>query len=259
MSAEDVAIASTPAAPAPGLVGVVRPRLFRVFVVLAYFQLGMHGIGAVSAGRAHSLATALDQAIPFVPWTVYPYSAAYAFVLLPLFVIRCPRLFARTLRAAVAVLTVSFVVYLAWPVTSLGLRVDPATLDRSVLHGWGLAFTYRVDPPYNLFPSLHLSMAVLSMLAAYEAQAAIGLAASPLVAAIAVSICTTKQHFVVDGVAAIVLSIAAYVLWIRPYRAEAAPASERSTGWAGALLFASVLAAFFGAFAVVHRVWILGG
>ena len=102
MSAEAAALASIASAPAPSLFGVVKERLGRVFVVLLYFQLGMHGIGAISAGRAHSLATALDDAIPFVPWTVYPYSAAYAFVLLPLFVVRCPRLFARTLRAAVA-------------------------------------------------------------------------------------------------------------------------------------------------------------
>jgi hypothetical protein len=228
-------------------------RGLQVVAVVAYFQLGMHGIGALSAGReAHVLATPLDAWVPFVPWTVYPYSAAYPLALLPLFVVRCPRLFRRTLAACVAVLTASFAVYLAFPVTSLGLRPDLSGLDPRVLHHWGLALTYRVDPPYNLFPSLHLSMATLAALAAYEAVPLAGWLASPLVVGVAVGICTTKQHFVADGVAGLLLALGVWRGVLVPYRAEAAPAEERAFGPGGGLAFLGLFVLFFGAMALVH-------
>lgn len=228
-------------------------RVLQVVGVVAYFQLGMHGIGAISAGReVHTLGTWFDAWVPFVPWTVYPYSAAYPLALLPLFVVRCSRLFRRTVAASLVVLTASFAAYLVFPVTSLGLRADVSSLDPRVLHHWGLALTYRVDPPYNLCPSLHLSMATLAMLAAYEAMPLVGWLASPLVLGVAVGICTTKQHFALDGVAGLLLALAVWRGVLVPYRAEALPPGERAYGRRGAIAFLTLLFGFFAAMAGVH-------
>ncbi len=232
---------------------LIARRLIQVVVVLVYFQAGMHGIGALSKLReAHELGTPLDASIPFVPWTIFPYSAAYPFALMPLFLVRCERLWRRTLAACVWTLTISFALYLAWPVTSLGLRAPISAVDMTTLGGWGVWLTYTIDPPYNLFPSLHLSMALLAALIAYEALPSAGRLAMGPVIAIGVSICTTKQHFIADGVAAVVLALGVHAAVVRPYRSEAATPDARTFGWRGVLLHALFVALFFGAFAIAN-------
>jgi hypothetical protein len=86
-------------------------------------------------------------------------------------------LFRRTVLAYALTIAVSLVLFVAVPVTSIGLRVDPATLDVKRLSPWAVAALYRIDPPFNLFPSLHLSIAVLAAASASKARRVYGAAA----------------------------------------------------------------------------------
>lgn len=189
-----------------------------ILAVLALWLPGYLLLGhLVDPATARTLRTPLDDAIPFWPWSVYLYSWAYTSTLYPVFVVRNTNLFRRVALAFAAVTVLSMPFFAFFPVTSVGLRPDPSTLDPRVFVEWGVRVTYAIDAPVNLFPSLHLAFATLAALSAGAARPLYGWLALPMVAAIAVSICTMKQHFVVDGVFGLVLALAAWALIIRPW------------------------------------------
>ncbi len=210
---------------------------------------------AVDPARARELATPIDGAMPFVPWMIYIYLCVFPAALMPVFVVRSPRLFRRTVLAYAIAIIVSLVVFVLWPVTSLHLRADPAAFDRGRFTDWCLSLVYEIDPPVNLFPSLHLSIAALAAGALWKARRVYGAAAIVLVLAIGISISAVKQHFLVDGVGGLVLAAGIYAVVLRPFRP--AP-GEPPAGypWQGPALYlvfqAAVFAALFGVFLLLH-------
>jgi hypothetical protein len=195
--------------------------------VLGYFAIGTH----VRPASAHALAAAWDAKIPFVAGTVWIYLWLFPASLLPLFLVRCPRLFRRTIVAYALVIAASLIVFAAFPVTSRELRESAGPLDRNTLSPWAVATLYRLDPPYNLFPSLHLSVAALAAMSAWM---------------VAVSVLTVKQHFIADAAAGLVLAAAAYAFVLRPYRPE--PGRRRAYGWQGPAAYAGLMALVYAGF-----------
>ena len=243
----------------------LRWRLGVAAVVLGGTIVAFGGNGQwTDATTAHTLALPIDRWIPFVPASIYVYSWVYTSMLYPLFVVRSSQLFARTAAAYVLVIVASLTTYLAFPVTSLGFRPDVSHLDPNVFHEWGIRLTFFVDPPTNLFPSLHVSIAAISALAAWKARRLFGLVALPLVVGIVVSISTMKQHYVLDGVAALALAGFAYALLLRPYDAADDPAHVGPTAytWRGPALYvafhASVYASLYAGFRLGFRPWEMG-
>ena len=205
--------------------GAVHPRhspyerIVLTIAVLGLFVAGYFGVGlGVDPARAHDLATPLDRAIPFVPHAIWIYLWMFPAALMPVFLVGCPLLFRRTCLAYASVIVLSLAVFFAYPVTSTGLRVDRAALDTTRFATWAVATLYGLDPPYNLFPSLHLSVAVLAAIAVAKADRRWGVPALASVGLVAISICTVKQHFVADGVAGLVLGAAAGRVFLAPYR-----------------------------------------
>ncbi len=196
---------------------------------------------------ARELRTPFDDAIPFLPWTVWLYSWVYTSSLYPAFVVRNEQLFLRVVAAYLLVIAASLGTFIAMPVSSAALRPDVSLLDVHTLDGWGVRLTYFVDPPYNLFPSLHLSMATLAALSAGAARPRWGWLASPIVAAIAITICTMKQHFIVDGVAGLLLATAAWAVLVRPFRRGEDDDPELAYGWRGAVAYLVFHATVYGA------------
>jgi membrane-associated phospholipid phosphatase len=209
--------------------------------VAGYFGVGLH----TSPKSAHDLSTALDARIPFIASSVFVYLAAFPAAFLPLFVVRCPRLFRRTIAAYAAAIVVSVVTFAVYPVTSLGLRVPRSSLDAAGFSTWAVSVLYRLDPPSNLFPSLHLSIALLAGLATFSASRVYGAVALAGLAPIGIAILTVKQHFVLDGVAGIVLAVVLYALVVRPY--ETTAGSDPAYGRRGPALFCVVVAGAYAA------------
>ena len=84
----------------------------------------------------------------------------------------------------------------------------------------------------------------LAALCAGRARPLWGYLAIPLVLGIAVSILTVKQHFVVDGVAGLILGAGAYVAFV-----HATPRGDQPAyGWRGPLAYTGVLLGFYLAF-----------
>jgi len=224
-------------------------------VVSAFFAAGYFGVGLhTDPARARTIQTALDARIPFIAGSVWIYLGLFPTAFLPLFVVRCRRLFRRTILAYALAIAASVLVFAAFPVTSSGLRVDAGAFDLTRFAPWAVALLYRLDPPYNLFPSLHLSIALLAAASAWKASRPIGAAAFAGVVPIAVSICTVKQHFVLDALGGAALAAALYAIVLAPYEPAAGqpPAFGRRglAGYAGLLVVS---------YAALYATFLLGG
>ena len=159
------------------------------------------------------LATELDAAIPFVPWTVWWYLPFYAGVfLMALAGFRTPRLFFRALAGVVVTMLVGAAGHL------LGGAEYPRPLVRAPYDDLSLAFlgwVQSVDPPGNVFPSLHVAhTSALAVILRHD-RPRLGAVAMVMAALLAVSTLTTKQHFLADVLAGILIeeAVSAVVLW----------------------------------------------
>lgn len=241
----------------------VAPILRNLALGLAFAAVAYLGFQVVARGTdpstAHRLDTPLDHAIPFWSASVYLYSWSYTSILYPAFVIRSARLFRHVVAAYACVVGISLVTFAVFPVTSLGFRPDVATLDLTRFDHWGVRLTFFVDPPTNLFPSLHMAAAVMAAAAAWVARPRYGVWALTFVVSIGGSILTMKQHYIADGVAACGLGILAWWLCLRPYQRRPEPLAERAMGGGAVVAYlvfhASVYAALYLAFRLGYAPW----
>ncbi len=241
----------------------MRERAARTGAVLAFFLLGYFTIGWLAEpSRARSLALPLDARIPFVLGSVVVYWSVLPMGLLPIFVVRDPRLFRRVALAYTVSIAASFACFLVLPVTSLGFRPDGAAYAEEGFAGWLLRLLHFLDPPMNLFPSLHLALSTLAALAALRVRTGLGVAALAWAACILVSVCTTKQHFALDALAGVALAAAAHFAFV----ARAAPEQpgDPSFGARGVALYAGLVALFYGGLYGSYRLglapwtWLIG-
>ena len=214
----------------------LKERVAIASLIVASYVVGYFPIGwTTDPGCVRSLATPLDALIPFVPETIFLYAWVYTAMVFPLFVVRSPALFRRVGLAYAIVIAACLAVFAVYPVTAVDLRPDVGVLDTSRFAGWGVKLIYTLDPPYNLFPSIHLAVATLAALSAWKARPVYGAIGFAWVLLIAVSVSTVKQHFLVDGVAGAGLACAVYAVIIRPY--GRVPVEESAYGWSGPLLY----------------------
>ena len=233
------------------------PRIFEragltlglvIFFISGYFGVG-HTRNPAGAGE---LQTFLDDQIPFIARSVWLYLLIFPAALLPLFVVRCQRLFRRTALAYAAVITVSLICFAKLPITSTRLRTDPAMLNLTHLSDWAVSVLYSLDPPYNLFPSLHVSIAVLAAFSAWKAARSYGVVAFSCLVFVIASIFTVKQHVVLDAVGGIALSALAGALILRPYHTHGASAYSWRGPLAYLIFLVIVYAGFYLAYHVLH-------
>ena len=221
-----------------GLAAENREKLELTILLLAVWASGYYAIAfTTDPTSARSLATPLDALIPFLPATVYLYSWVYTAMLYPLFTVRSIRLFRRIALAYFLVLAVSLASFRLLPVTSLGFRPDPGLLQDHSFTEWGVRLNFFLDPPFNLFPSLHLSIATLVALAAWKARPVYGAMATFLAGGIAVAVLTLKQHYLVDGIAGIALGTVSYGAFVHPMPGGAFPRDRVAYGWVGPLSY----------------------
>jgi hypothetical protein len=222
----------------------VRERAALTGAVLAFFLAGYFGIGWLDdPSRARSLALPLDGRIPFVLGSVIVYWSVLALALLPIFCVRNAALFRRVALAYALATAASFACFLVLPVTSIGFRPDANVYADAGFAGWLLRLLHFLDPPLNLFPSLHLALATLAALAALRVWPALGAFALVWTACILVAVCTTKQHYALDALAGLALAGAAHAAVVA--RAPRAGTRAASFGARGAACFAVLVALFY--------------
>jgi membrane-associated phospholipid phosphatase len=181
-------------------------------------------IGNSMAGRiVHVPEIALDRAIPLAPgWSVV-YLSLFLAALMPVLVVHRQEHVRRTINAFLFVWIVGYVFFLAFPTVSS----RPARLAGDGFVEWLLRTIYASDVRYNCFPSLHVAQCFLAALTCGLVNRRVGIAAGIWASLVALSTLFTKQHYVLDVLAGIVLAVVAYGIFLRGYPRCAIPELER--------------------------------
>ena len=176
-------------------------------------------------------ATALDNQIPFIAWTIIPYSSLYIYY--PLGAIMAPRndLGRRKMIALYqTIFLVSWIIFLVFIFLPSEIHIR-SQIPLEVRGGggmWGWAYgnsLHITDKPWNAWPSLHIVQSLLIVLTIEHwwsenpqsrkkttARIAMWLAWMML----AISILTTKQHFVWDLFSGIIVALSAWHWILKP-------------------------------------------
>lgn len=229
----------------------MRERVIVTAGLIALFLVGYFGIGhSIEPLRARDWAFSFDERIPFISHSVWIYLLVFPAALMPLFVVRCPRLFRRTALAYLSVMAVSFICFRIFPVTSTGLRAPSELLELSHPSDWAVSVLYSLDPPFNLFPSLHLSIASLAAFSAFKANRVFGIAALISVGFIGVSVCTVKQHILLDVLGGLALAALVAAVFLRSYRVK--DGFNPAYSWRGPALYVMFLILIYAGYVVAY-------
>lgn len=174
---------------------------------------------------------ALDSALPVLPWTIVPYVTYFLYG--PLSILATRRTdqgrheLLRFYQVLVYMNLIGFIIYVAIPCEiQLIHEVPPAVLEGDGLVGALFRFIRGLDRPYNAWPSMHASMSLA--IALYAAHAWRRPWARVLLAVawglLALSILTTKQHYLFDLVTGALLGWGAW----RWFVTRALPCDGRS-------------------------------
>ncbi|HET6281600.1 MAG TPA: phosphatase PAP2 family protein [Polyangia bacterium] len=182
---------------------------------LAAIQTAVYfAVGHVHMQRSTTLLlTRWDDMIPLLPWTAWFYLPVYAAIfVVALSGIRSRALFKHAALAIVIVLVVG----------ALGHLLIPAEYPRPVLHPpypdvstTFLAAVQGIDPPGNVFPSLHVAQTSLLAFLLCRDRPIIGRVTIVMAAMLALSTLTTKQHFIADVISGYALAFAARAVALR--------------------------------------------
>lgn len=160
----------------------------------------------------------VDKVMPFWPWTVWIYFLEYLMFICAYFGLRSYELITRYFYAYMAILILSCVVFVIYPVTFP--RADYPVVGNSI-SDMALTFlrTY-MDSPANCLPSLHVSSCFISSFCFLKEDKRKAYFYSFISVLVAISTMTTKQHYFVDVWTAMILTFFFY--WLFFYRVKLA-------------------------------------
>lgn len=187
-----------------------------LLVTAALYQTAIH-LPWTSGIPIHP--SALDHHIPLLPWTAAPYLTYFA--LMPSWVVLVRRRpdGARLMWAAGLCVLGNLAFNLAVP----SFLVDPLTPDAAEAHGALLGLIVSHDRPYAAFPSGHLALPLALTWLQSRAGLQLGWLYVPWTLVMAVSILTTKQHYLADALGALVYGTLAPHLALRLTRSWPTP------------------------------------
>jgi membrane-associated phospholipid phosphatase len=174
----------------------------------------------------HTPELPLDRLVPLSPSWALVYGVLYLFlIVLPVLAVRDEEHIRRTVLAYLAVWIAAFVCFVAYPTVA----PRPATVVGHGFGAWGLRLLYSADPPYNCFPSLHVAHSFVSALTCFRLNPAVGVATVLAASLVGISTLYTKQHYILDVAAGIVLASIAYLIFLRAYFPARGSAIDRRT------------------------------
>lgn len=201
-------------------------RLTLLFVI--YSSLGYLVTGRFPVFPARQIPlTWIDTAVPYVPWTVLVYISYYALMVLPLLCCQDERLLRRLFLACMWIPPISWLFFIAWPVPIYAYDFSPYQDFFTRYIYWLL--TTHLDTPYNTFPSLHVSIALVGALTyLWYQKYRLGLLFLVWGILVAASTLTTKRHFFWDVIGGIVICIVVVIaVNLRKFKETADENSDR--------------------------------
>lgn len=163
----------------------------------------------------------IDRLIPYSPHAVWPYLSF--FLIVPLAFLAGPAERLRWLRCAFQMAALAAgVVFMLWPTTLAYPDYSTAGLSGTLLAG-----LLAVDSPQNCFPSLHMALTTLAILALHDPRRpARNLLLWAWGVLIGFSILQLRRHLAIDLVSGVALGFAAAWLcrrWLPPHAQGALP------------------------------------
>jgi len=167
--------------------------------------------------------TALDLAIPIIPWTIIIYfTLFYFFYPLPAFSMpkeKKGRYEALVLsQALIVIMLVSNIWFVISP-AEVYLRYDIDLNDMNPIYASMFEALWLIDSPYNAWPSLHVSTAGIFTLFAmrwWSDQPLKKWGTCIIWILMCLSILTTRQHFILDLITALMLLGAVWKWQVKP-------------------------------------------
>ena len=204
------------------------PGTARYPLVAGVFGVSMYSLTQFNTGPLlnlphHNLTLPIDAWFPFLPWTVWIYVGCFPFWVIS-YILPCryfeKRELVRFFAAEMLARLVGLLIFLVFPTT----LVQP---DISGLGPWDfmMKIVYAVDTPNDLFPSFHILtswMCLIVVRGHKEIPRAWRIFATLFFVPICISVLTTRQHVLLDIVAAIPLAEIAWQItdrigWTRVY------------------------------------------
>ncbi|MBM4354332.1 MAG: phosphatase PAP2 family protein [Deltaproteobacteria bacterium] len=172
-----------------------------MLAMLAFAGFGYFIVAGLASSEAYwSLEMAADRAIPEIrPW-VFFYLTVYFVYAIPLLYLDDVRQLAKLGVAQVATLLVCYVVFVAFPVATVRVAVPVSDIS-----SYTLALVRELDPPWNCFPSTHCTICTIASLAVWRQHRWMGLWLVVSTVLICVSTLLTKQHYLLDVLAGVLL------------------------------------------------------
>lgn len=143
----------------------------------------------------------LDDAIPFAGLALWPYLCGIVWMGLPAVLLQSSALFRHTARSYALLIALSVMCFVLLPAEAPELRRQASAADLDPLTAFALRHLHAIDPPRNLLPSLHVSLATLSAAALARSDLRWHLPGGVMLAVIVASVCLSKQHTVADAAA----------------------------------------------------------
>jgi membrane-associated phospholipid phosphatase len=193
------------------------PVTLPMVILMALIPVYLFIPGALPNRPLLELELALDRRLPLVPaWSIV-YGAVYSFlIVLPVLVVRQTTHIRRLYVAYLLVWITAYVSFLLFPTVA----PRPVNVVGDGFAVWGLRFLYSADPPSNCFPSLHVAHSFVSALSCYRVHRTLGVAAAFCALLVAVSTVFSKQHYILDVLAGMLLAALAYVVVLRGCRRD---------------------------------------
>jgi membrane-associated phospholipid phosphatase len=178
-------------------------------VVMTVFWGGGYVLAGVLTygGDFMSLEIPLDRQIPFTPEWIFVYLTVYFVFLMPLFYLEDRRRLVTLDLAQVLSLAFSYTMFLYCPVA-----IDRPTVEPLDFATWTVAVVQGNDPAWNCFPSTHCVACTVAALAMLESNWKAGYWILLSTVAICISTVMTKQHFVLDAAAGVLLGVSFFFL-----------------------------------------------
>jgi len=193
----------------------LRLRIQAFFTVATIEYAGYLIINHFSAWRGKTILepwTFIDLAIPFEPFFVIPYLMLLTLLVVPLIVVKSDERIKKGVEAYFGIILTSFAIFILIP-----MKMDRGEyvteVPESGIIGSVVEWLWSVDPPYNTFPSLHVSLVCMATMIIYNENKKYGMLM--ILGAILLTLSTflAKQHFIVDAIGGCVLAW----LWFKYY------------------------------------------
>lgn len=175
-----------------------------VIWISAYMFIGYY----VSDKPFHSLSIPLDEKIPFIPGFISVYLLCYIVPVVPLFIIRESQKMDRLIMEFIILNFFAFIVFILFPV-----YCPRAEFKTDSIPTFLLSAAYRIDRPFNNFPSLHVGISWLIYLACRRYSPVLNILLFLSTAGIGIATLFIKQHYIVDVAAGLAASTVVYVIF----------------------------------------------